>query len=108
MATKVKIRSISDSNKCDSIIDCLTRFRVQFSKIHKTNAGFYIVFCLSNNDADMLLSRECNNALRNLDCTPSIPPELAANKWLIVRSLDQSLVQRSDSEINEEIESRIQ
>ena len=106
MATKVKIRSISDSNKCDSIIDCLTRFKVQFSKILLTDAGFYIVFCNSNNDADMLLSRECNNALRNLDCTPSIPPELAAKKCLIVKSVDQSLVQRSDSEIIEEIESR--
>ena len=88
--------------KRDVFIEFLIKFDVKLSKLLTAGSCFHKVYNNSANDVDTLLSRDYSNALRHINCTTSTPPKLCKKRYL--RILNKSLVIRSDSEIDEEVD----
>ena len=104
---KVKLKFIQ-GNKPDheDLLKVISKFDVKCHKVQDVNSDHICLWCNSLSDVDILFSPPCISALKQICCSPQLPPNLRAKRTLILRRLDDLIIKRDKSEIILEIQEK--
>ena len=104
---KVKIKcSVEIKPDRQKVLEVLSAHDVKCFKLHEMRGDGFLVWCNSDADTDKLFSVTCMEALKRLYCEPLLPPEVKARRTVILRHVDESILDRSSNDIIVEVQQR--
>lgn len=104
---KVKIKA-KDSRKVETknkLLDILSRHDIYATRIIPNNDGF-VVLTLGDADLDRIFDGTTNTDLTNNGLTPTIPPELRANRSVVIFKVDMHIFQNAEDDMIGELEGK--
>ena len=93
----------SDLNKKDILQVTAAKLNIPLTALIPKETGF-VAYTDNIHDIEKLLSKNAINLLAKINCTPKAPPYLSQNKTLLIRKLDDHVLQFTDPEIIAEIQ----
>ena len=101
-----KIKLLTNGNPQQSqklIKEILYNNDVMLSRTY-INANKLFALCNSARDVDNLFKKPCLEALKKVNCTPILPPDIKAKRSIILKNCDEDILLSTPQEITSEIE----
>ena len=106
MAAAIEVRIKAESESFATRVNLLkicANFKIKIEKIIPINIGF-LIFCSEIRDAEKVFDSEVTAGLSACAYTHLIPPEIKANRSVILRRFDRLICDSSTQVIKSEIE----
>ena len=101
--TKVKIRASSNSSELKGrLLNLCVKHSIRVTKLLQISDG-YLSFCASAGDADKLFSNKVYPDLMKIDCEPIMPQQLKSMRSVMLRRVDDIILNHTPKEIQSEI-----
>ena len=102
---KVKIKCLQGKRPDrGKFLTTLSIHNVKCFKLQDISGDSYLVWCNSDTDIDLLFSNQCVETLRQINCEPQLPLEVKARRTVILRQVDESIIERSGNDIVAELQ----
>lgn len=102
---KIKCADPRDPRRSNKLLEILSCNDVYITRLIPVNDG-YVVLTSSNSDLDKIFNNETDKQLEQNNFNPQIPPELSANRSVLLFNADNHIFCNSDNEIKAEIKER--
>lgn len=108
-SNRVKIRSLeggTGNNREEELLQVLyDQLGVKFSKVFSAGDAFTVV-CISEKEAEKITSETGHLRLQSKKFKPTIPPQVLANRTIVVKGLSHKITNRSPEDLKRDIEDR--
>lgn len=102
---KIKSDNTKDPRRTSKLLEILSTNDVYVTRLIPVNDGF-IVLTSGDNELDKIFNNTTDKLLEENDFTPQIPPELSANRSVLLFKVDNHIFGNSERDIKTEIETR--
>ena len=100
---RVKIKTNNnDGMRHLKLLETLSKHDIYATKLNQTNDGFAITIA-EDSDLDRLFNNVTDQALLKENFSPQIPPQLKANRSILLTNVDNHISENEHDEIKEEI-----
>ncbi|MPC80292.1 hypothetical protein E2C01_074869 [Portunus trituberculatus] len=102
--TQVKIKNAEKSTHTkEELLEILNHHRIYARDIKDTRDG-YVVIIAKDDKLDLLFGKDCSKDLQAHNYTASLPPQLKANRIILLFKLDDHIYSRDEEDISQEIQ----
>ena len=100
---KIKYKTNSDVPIRKNLLEILNKHKVKVCGLfHKPNE--FVISCVNADEAESVFSHDCYSSLNAVNCTPVLPPELKANRSVIIHKVDSDILSNDEDSIKKELE----
>ena len=100
---KIKFKTNSDVLTRRNLLEILNNHRVKVCGLFQKHNEF-VILCDCAEEAELIFSQECYASLNAVNCTPLLPPELKANRSVIIHNVDGDILSNDENSIKSELE----
>lgn len=105
MDAKVRVKTTKSASAKTNLLGICSKNGVRISRVVDVHDG-YVLFCSSLADIDVLFDSKVQDLLQACSMECVTPPQLRANRTVLIRRVDSVIYDNSVSDIKEEIKSR--
>lgn len=101
---KIKTNTKGENRKL-ALLGILSKKDIYLTRLIQSNDG-YVAITASDNDSDRVFNNSTDSELREQDFIPQIPPQLKANRSILLTRVDKHIDNNEEEEILREIEAK--
>lgn len=99
---KIKTANSKTQERKNKLLEILSSNNIYVTKIIPVNDGF-IILTNDDNELDKLFNNKTNVELENQEFNPLIPPQLQANRSIIIFDVDNHIYKKEEERIKQEL-----
>lgn len=101
---KIKIKCTHEHVDRESVLEILKKYSIKCSRVNRVDSKTLLLYCNNSQDVDKLFSPACIGDIKKLKCELVAPPDLVANRSIIVKQLDSFIYSQEVDTIKMELE----